>query len=136
LSKVTDLTNLSRSYLKNKGLPGYIHFWKDRSKNDLLTEIVKAEDVIVAELVNSRNTSIITRMNEYPIISLNRNCAPFKNKYLNILSGILFPLGFAWYLQALFYEKRTCKDLEKTILINEKIDRLIDEELRYESIGQ
>lgn len=133
LQKMTELTAACHSYLKQKGLPGYIRFWQDRSKGELLQEVIRLEDVIVAELVNSRNAAIILKMNQYPIMALNRNCTPFKNKYLNSALGILFPLGLAWYLQAVFYEKRTCKDLEKTIRLNAETEQLIQEELHFES---
>ncbi|MCL1942022.1 MAG: LptF/LptG family permease [Candidatus Azobacteroides sp.] len=121
------LTDLSRKYLNLKKLPDYFRFWKDRSRGEQLQEIIDMEERIVGELVNSRNAMIVSKMNQYPIIPSYRNCAPFKNEYLNLLLGILFPAGLLWYIQAFYYEKRTGKDLTGIIRLNSEISRLIND---------
>ncbi len=127
LQHVDEMSQFSQRYLQTKKMPDYIQFWKNRERGDQLQNIINIEEGIVNEFGNSRDMRIIVKANQYPIIPSYRNCAPFKNEYLNRLMGIIFPIGLVWYLQAYYYEKRTCKDLLQILNINNDIKELIAE---------
>ena len=115
-------------FLENRKFPTYLNFWKEDKYMPYLKGITDLEEEIVKELVNSDSFMIVNEMNKYPIIPHQRNFAPFNKDILNKLTGIIFPIGLVWYLQAFYYEKRIRNDLKKMITINERIKQLIEEE--------
>lgn len=128
LNNINLLDAQCASFLQNRKFPNYIEFWRKDDYKAYLQEIIDLEEGIVKELVNADDYQIIKEMNAYPIIPSQRNFAPFKNDTLNKLTGIIFPIGLVWYLQAWYYEKRADKDLKKILIVNKKIKQLLSEE--------
>lgn len=52
-------------------------------------------------------------LNGFPILSPHATTSPFKRRWLNILSLVIFPIGIIIYLRALKFRRRLVKDLVK-----------------------
>ena len=124
--KIILLDKQGLTYLQTRYFPNYLQFWKIGNQKPKLQEIVQTEESIVYELLNSRKQAVISCANKYPIVSTYRNFPPFAHQILNILLGILIPLGLVWYIQAWFYEKRMHKDIIQILEVNKEIERLIN----------
>ena len=74
---------------------------------------------LVEELGNSKSRKVILLLNEFPILSPHATTSPFKRRWLNVLSMIIFPVGIFIYLRAVKFRTRLVKDLIK-IEINTK----------------
>ncbi len=74
--------------------------------NDTLEELV-------GEFGNSRNKKVILKINQYPVLSVETITSPFKQKWLNILSLVIVPVGILIYCRAVKFRLRLNKDLCK-----------------------
>ena len=73
---------------------------------------------------------VIILINEIPIIEAKAITSPIKNKWLNILTIVLFPVGCAIYIRSCIYRLRLLRDLIKLEQTAKKLmDRLIKEKL-------
>ena len=77
---------------------------------------------------NSRNKKIIIQLNMFPIIAYNAISSPFKRRWLNIMSIVLFPVGTFIYFRAFYFRIRLLKDLVKTEIAIKEIIRIIEKE--------
>lgn len=82
---------------------------KDNTLNDFNEKL----ESLVEELGNSKNKKVVIRLNEFPILSPHATVSPFKRRYLNVLSLIIFPVGIIIYMRAIKFRRRLMKDLVK-----------------------
>ena len=110
-----ELHNEAREYKKRnnlKKIPSLKSVFfneKDHTLNDFN---IKLENLI-EELGNSKNKKVIIILNELPILSPHATTSPFKRRWLNTLSVVLFPIGAIIYLRAIKFRRRLLKDLIK-----------------------
>ncbi len=75
--------------------------------NDTLEELV-------SEFGNSRNKKVILKINQYPVLSVDTITSPFKQKWMNIASLLIIPVGILIYARAVKFRFRLAGDLCKT----------------------
>lgn len=85
---------------------------------------------LIEELSNTKSRKTIILLNEYPILSPHATLSPFKRRWFNVLSLLIFPVGIIIYLRSIKFRFRLAKDLVKieekskniiTILTKEKL---------------
>lgn len=109
-------------------LPHYIRMFMGRNNRDRsLLEIDILLRRIIDQLGNSRYQEILNKINGYPILSVSAHGSPFPNKWMNMIAGVVFPLGILLYLRALFFRYRLKGDLRKIVRINKEIQDIIYE---------
>ena len=105
----------------------YFRYQEDRRVIDLNEEL----EQLIQEMHNSKDVVILTRINEYPILNPDAHTRPFHNARLNILVGILLPIGIFFYFRIWRYRLRLWKDMQKIQTTNQDIiDRIIKQ--KYE----
>jgi lipopolysaccharide export system permease protein len=122
-----ELHNEARAYKKNnrlKKLPSIKNVFFSYDKAPLCDFNAKLESV-VEELGNSRNRKVIIYLNELPILTPNAIISPFSNKWMNIFSIIVFPLGIIIYIRAMRFRVRLLKDLVKIEKNTKKIIEIL-----------
>ena len=82
-------------------------------KDHTLDDFNEKMENIIEELGNSKNKKIVIMLNEFPILAPHATVSPFKRRWLNVLSLILFPVGIFIYLRAVKFRYRLMKDLIK-----------------------
>ena len=82
-------------------------------KDHTLDDFNEKMENIIEELGNSKNKKIVIMLNEFPILAPHATVSPFKRRWINVLSLILFPVGIFIYLRAVKFRFRLMKDLVK-----------------------
>lgn len=107
-------------------MPNYITIWKKDEQGENITEINERLEDLIDELSNSRLAEVLNTLNNYPILSVYAHKSPFKKQWLNILAGVIFPLGLIFYFRIWVFRIRLNKDLLRIISTNKKIQNLIN----------
>ena len=84
-----------------------------KEKESAIDNLNESLEKFVEEFGNSRNKKVILKINEYPVMSTDTIVSPFTQKWLNILSMILIPVGVFIYFRAVKFRLRLAKDLVK-----------------------
>ena len=95
----------------------------DRIANEL-------EDVI-EDLGNTKDKQILAYLNEYPIMATHAHTRPFRRKWLNVITGLLLPVGLFFYLRMWRFRLRLYKDLNK---ITETSQNIVDRIAQIENL--
>ena len=129
---LNELYSEAHSYRKENRLRrmpslGKIFF---NEKAHTLGDIDNKLETLVEELGNSKNKKVIIYLNEYPILSPKATVSPFRKRWLNVLSIIIFPVALVIYLRAIKFRLRLSKDLVRI----EKTSRKLIEILKKEKL--
>ena len=64
---------------------------------------------------------MLTLLNHYPVVATHAHTRPFRQKWLNVLSGLILPLGAFFYIRMCRFRLRLRKDLHTITQTNEKM---------------
>ena len=78
-------------------------------------------EATIEDLSNSRDKVIINELSNYPILATHAHTRPFVRKWMNMVTGILLPVGLFFYIRMLRFRFRLYRDLKSITQINEKI---------------
>ena len=126
--ELTDLSNRCQEYLDTHRLgsaPNYYEIFTNDGPSNAIAEISDKMESILDELSNSKDRVILNSQNNYPIVSTQAHKSPSDHRWLNILFGIIVPVGLFFYLRIWMFGKRLKKDLNKIIQTNEEIQNRI-----------
>ena len=126
--ELTDLTNRCQEYLDSHRLgsaPNYYEIFTNDGPSNAIAEISDKMESLLDELSNSKDRVILNCQNNYPIVSTQAHKSPSDHRWLNILFGIIVPVGLFFYLRIWMFGKRLKKDLNKIIQTNEEIQNRI-----------
>ena len=127
-NELTDLSNRCQEYLDTHRLgsaPNYYEIFTNDGPSNAIAEISDKMESILDELSNSKDRVILNSQNNYPIVSTQAHKSPSDHRWLNILFGIIVPVGLFFYLRIWMFGKRLKKDLNKIIQTNEEIQNRI-----------
>ncbi len=122
------LTAQCSQYLQNHRLataPNYYYIFTNDGHDNAIAEISELQESIIQELSNSKDKQIFKHLNTYPILSTQAHKSPFGNRWLNILSGLVVPVGLFFYFRIWLFGKRLNKDLKNIIQTNTLIQERI-----------
>ena len=88
--------------------------------NDELEEVIE-------DLSNTKDRGILTYLNRYPIVTTHAHTRPFRQKWLNIMTGLVVPVGLFFYLRMCRFRLRLRKDLHTITQTNELMVQRISE---------
>jgi lipopolysaccharide export system permease protein len=95
----------------------------DRRIRDINEEL----EEVIADLSNTKDPVILQALNSYPIVATHAHTRPFRQKWLNIITGIILPLGLFFYLRMWRFRLRLLKDLRQIKQSNDTIIARIEE---------
>ena len=95
----------------------------DRRIRDINEEL----EEVIADLSNTKDPVILQALNSYPIVATHAHTRPFRQKWLNIITGIILPLGLFFYLRMWRFRLRLMKDLRQIKQSNDTIIARIEE---------
>ncbi|MCI6618362.1 MAG: hypothetical protein MSD82_05870, partial [Prevotella sp.] len=67
---------------------------------------------VIDDLSNTRDKVVLNELNNYPILAVKAHTRPFERRWLNMLSGILLPLGLFFYFRMWLFRIRLLNDLK------------------------
>jgi lipopolysaccharide export system permease protein len=91
--------------------------------------ISKQLEDTIEDLSNTKNMVLLSLLNNYPFLSIKAHKSLFDNLWLNLLCGIIFPIGLLIYLNIWRYRRRLDKDLSVIISTNNNIIELIENKI-------
>ena len=121
-----------QDYLDNHQLgtaPNYIKVFTSHGHDDKIANISEQLEGMIEELSNSKDGPLLNFMNNYPILSTKAHKSPYDNRWLNLLAGIIVPVGLFFYIRIWLFGKRLDKDLKVIIKTNADIQERIKNEL-------
>ena len=94
-------------------LPNPIEVFFRPGDDQTIEQIVDKLENVIEDLSNTKDRQIITYLNHYPIVATHAHTRPFRQKWLNIVTGLILPLGLFFYLRMCRFRFRLRKDLNK-----------------------
>jgi lipopolysaccharide export system permease protein len=86
-----------------------------------IEEISERLEETIENLSYTKDKLILTELNHYPIMATHAHTRPFRRKWMNIVTGLLLPVGAFFYFRMLRFRLRLYKDLRTIRLTSEKI---------------
>jgi len=81
----------------------------------------------IEDLSYTRNSYVLMKLNQFPIIATHAHTRPFERKWLNAITGIFLPTGIFFYFRMIRFRIRLYRDLQHIIRVNKKlIPRVIE----------
>ena len=121
-----------RKTMHLRRIPNYFDIFFNPGQDKHAVELSDRVEAIVEELHNSRDNVLLMYVNEYPIINPSAHTRPFNSKRLNMIFGIVFPLGLLVYLRIWRYRLRLRLDLRSI----ERLNNLITARILKQGYGQ
>ncbi len=75
----------------------------------------------IEDLGYTRDKIVLAELNNYPFLATHAHTRPFRQKWLNIITGLVLPVGAFFYFRMLRFRFRLYKDLRHIRLTNERI---------------
>ena len=110
--------------------PNYFQIFTSQGQDNKVAEFSEQLESLIEELSNSKDHVILKALNNYPILSTHAHKKPFSQRWMNVLSGIIIPLGLFFYFRIWFFRLRLDKDLKNIIQTN----TLITERIKNQSL--
>ncbi len=126
-----DLEQLSaecKAYAAKKRLekaPNYFKLWMANEDDNEVMAINEKLEALVEEMSNTKSATLIGALNNYPVISVSAHVRPFHIYWLNLVAGVIFPIGLFFYFRIWAFRVRLAKDMERIIKNNEQIQFII-----------
>lgn len=126
-----DLQNLTaecEAYVRESRLqkpPNYFRLWMSTEKDDDVIRINNQLEALVEEMSNTESVTLLNALNTYPVIPVAAHLRPFSTYWLNLLAGILFPIGLFFYFRIWIFRLRLAKDMERIVKNNEQVQFII-----------
>ena len=102
-------------------LPNPIHVFFRPGDDQKIQEIVDKLEDIIDDLANTKDAQILNYLNHYPIVATHAHTRPFRQKWLNIITGLILPLGIFFYLRMCRFRLRLRKDLNRILETNHDV---------------
>ncbi|MDR0976479.1 MAG: LptF/LptG family permease [Prevotellaceae bacterium] len=125
---LSQLTDECTAYLQANDLqhaPNYLRLWLSQSDDRAIEHINLHLETIIDELSNTRSHHLLAALNRYPFIPERAHLRPFANRWLNLLCGIVVPVGLFFYFRIWIFRIRLKKDVQSVIQTNKEIQTLI-----------
>ena len=106
------LTNVNREiavYSENHKLlrwPNPIKVFFHEGDDQEIEHLNTTLEVAIEDLGYSRDKLILTLLNNYPVIATHAHTRPFRQKWLNIVTGLCLPLGAFFYFRMIRFRLR------------------------------
>jgi len=91
--------------------PSPIKVFFHAGDDEEIEEIDQRLEVAIEDLGYSRDKLVLSQLNQYPILATRAHTRPFRKKWLNIVTGLVLPLGVFFYFRMLRFRFRLYKDL-------------------------
>ena len=125
------INNRIETYLEKHKLlrlPNPVKVFFYASNDHEIERISRALETAVEDLSYSKDHVILSELNNYPILMKRAHTQPFNKKWMNILTGLVLPVGLFFYLRMCRFRFRLYKDLHN---IRQTSNRLIPRIIEY-----
>ncbi|MFA4182341.1 LptF/LptG family permease [Xylanibacter rodentium] len=99
----------------------FFHEGDDQQIKNINAEL----EEVIEDLSNTKDNVILNELNNYPVMATHAHTRPFRNKWLNVATGITIPLGIFFYLRMCRFRLRLMRDLKAVLRTNSAIKERI-----------
>ena len=121
---LTDICNDISSYSENHKLlrwPNPIVVFFHEGDDQDIEHISERLETVIEDLSNTRDRLILGELNNLPILAVSAHTRPFRQKWLNIITGLLIPVGAFFYVRMIRFRLRLYRDLRNIRQSSENI---------------
>jgi lipopolysaccharide export system permease protein len=101
--------------------PNPVHVFFRPGDDHEIEHLYGVLEVAIEDLSYTRNSYVLMKLNQYPIIATHAHTRPFERKWLNVVTGLFLPTGIFFYIRMIRYRVRLYKDLQHILRINKKL---------------
>ena len=91
--------------------PNPINVFFHAGDDQEIEEINERLEETIENLSYTKDKLILTELNHYPIMATHAHTRPFRKKWMNMVTGLLLPVGAFFYFRMLRFRLRLYKDL-------------------------
>ena len=114
----------------------YIHTFFRYTEDTEAVALTNRLEEQVEVMHNSRDMVVITRLNDYPIVSPDAHTRPFRSRRWNMAVGILLPVGIIFWLRICRYRIRLSRDLQTIIATNRLMQERIEKQYLQDNTAE
>ena len=121
---LTEICNDISSYSENHKLlrwPSPIVVFFHAGDDQDIEHISERLEAVIEDLSNTRDRLILGELNNLPILAVSAHTRPFRQKWLNIITGLLVPVGAFFYVRMIRFRLRLYRDLRNIRQSSENI---------------
>lgn len=107
-------------------LPNPVKVFFRPGDDQTIRRISSELEEVIEDLSNTKDKGILTYLNRYPIVATHAHTRPFRQKWLNVITGLILPVGLFFYLRMCRFRFRLRKDLQTITQTNDLIIDLIN----------
>jgi lipopolysaccharide export system permease protein len=126
LRQITEEINLYTQEHKLRRWPNPIKVFFRPGDDQTISEISDKLEKVIEDLSNTRDKIILNEVNTYPILATHAHTRPFRRKWLNVITGLVVPVGIFFYLRMLRFRLRLYRDLKVISKANQAITASIE----------
>lgn len=108
--------------------PNYYHIFTNSGHDDQIARIGEKMEELIEELSNGKDKYLFELLNRYPVLSTNAHKSPFLRKTLNVLAGLVVPIGIVFYFRIWIFGMRLDQDLKRIVANDRDIRCRLEEE--------
>ena len=127
LALVTEQIDAYMSEHNLKRWPNPIKVFFRPGDDHVISQISEQLEATIDDLSNTRDRFILNNLNTYPIIATHAHTRPFVRTWMNIVTGIVLPVGLFFYFRMIRFRLRLYRDLKVINRANTAIVKRIDE---------
>ena len=86
-----------------------------------IQEISEQLEEVIEDLQNTKDKVLISMLNRYPVMATHAHTRPFRQKWLNIVTGLCLPVGVFFYFRMWRCRLRLLKDLRVVKQTNQAV---------------
>lgn len=101
--------------------PNIIDVFFKYKKDNEIERISEVLESVIEDLANTKDKILLHEMNKYPILATKAHTRPFEHKWLNIIAGVLIPVGAVLYIRMWIFRLRLYRDLRQIRQTNQAI---------------
>lgn len=94
-------------------MPNYFKIFFRYEPDTAVISLSDRLEAMVEELSNSRDNRVLGTLNDMPILVPDAHTRPFRRPRLNIVVGVIFPVGIVLWIRIWRYRLRLWRDLEQ-----------------------
>ena len=105
--------------------PNYFRVFTNNKHDDAIAGISEKMERLIEELSNSKDGVLLSYMERLPILSTKAHKSPFDKRWLNLLAGLIVPVGIFFYFRIWRFSRRLDNDLKNIIKTSHDIQERI-----------
>lgn len=95
-----------------KSPPNIIKVFFKYEEDHEIERISDELEAVIKDLSNTRDSQVLHYLNMYPVLAVKAHTRPFDHRWMNVLAGVVVPLGIFFYFRMWMFRLRLLHDLK------------------------